>query len=126
MLQAPDFLYRSEIGDASGKLTPDEIATELSYTFGGTTPSAALAMKAASGALGSPDALVQEALALQQTPKGHQALESFFREWTGYEKVLGATKVAAPIRRRTRVDGTGNAEVHRRGRVQRRRQRQIC
>jgi len=96
MLQSPDFLYRSEIGDASGKLTPDEIATELSYTFGGTTPSAALAMKAASGALGSPDALVQEALALQQTPRGHQVLESFFREWTGYEKVVGTTKMAAP------------------------------
>jgi hypothetical protein len=96
MLQAPDFLYRPEIGDASGQLSPDEIASELSYTFGGTAPSAALAAKASSGALASPDSLVQEAIALQQTPKGHEVLETFFREWTGYEKVLGTVKDAAP------------------------------
>jgi hypothetical protein len=93
MLQAPDFLYRSEIGDSSGKLTPEEIATELSYTFGGTAPSAALMSMARSGALGSVDAMVQTALSLQQTPKGRATLEQFFREWTGYEKVLGTTKV---------------------------------
>src|SRR5205823_5272733 len=40
--------------------------------------------------------LVQEALALQQTPKGKDALERFFLEWTGYEKVLGTTKMADP------------------------------
>jgi len=51
-------------------------------------------MKADSGALGSPDALVREALALQQTPLGRGTLEKFFLEWTGYEKVLGTTKVA--------------------------------
>jgi hypothetical protein len=96
MLQAPDFLYRSEIGDAAGKLSPEEIATELSYTFGGTTPSAALMSKASSGALSSPDVLAQEALGLQQTPKGRDTLERFFREWTGYEKVLGTTRMAAP------------------------------
>src|SRR6185295_18199493 len=32
--------------------------------------------------------------ALQQTPKGREVLEQFFREWTGYEKVLGTTKMA--------------------------------
>jgi hypothetical protein len=96
MLQSPAFLYRSEIGDSSGKLSPDEIASELSYTFGGTPPSADLSAKAASGALASPDALVREAVALQQTPKGREVLEQFFLEWTGYGKVLGTVKTAAP------------------------------
>jgi len=96
MLQAPDFLYRSEIGDGAGKLAPNEIATELSYTFGGTTPSVDLMAMAEGGALGSPDAMVQVALSLQQTPKGRAVLEQFFREWTGYEKVLGSTKASVP------------------------------
>jgi hypothetical protein len=94
MMQSPDFLYRSEVGDASGQLSPEEIASEISYTFGGTTPSAALMTKATSGQLGTPDAVAQEAAALQQTPKGREVLERFFREWTGYEKVLGTTKMA--------------------------------
>lgn len=96
MLQSPDFLYRTEIGNDTGQLTPDEIAAELSYTFGGTTPSAALMAKAEGGALASADALVREALALQQTPLGRGTLQKFFREWTGYEKVLGTTRDVAP------------------------------
>jgi hypothetical protein len=96
MLQSPEFLYRSEIGDPSGQLAPDEIASEVSYTFGGTPPTADLLAKAESGALSSPDALMQAAVALQQTPTGHAVLEEFFLEWTGYEKVLGTTKDAAP------------------------------
>jgi Protein of unknown function (DUF1588)/Protein of unknown function (DUF1592)/Protein of unknown function (DUF1595)/Protein of unknown function (DUF1587) len=94
MLQSPQFLYRSEIGDASGQLSPDEIASEVSYTFGGTPPSADLLSKAQSGALSSPDALVQAAIALQQTTTGREVMEQFFREWTGYEKVVGTTKDA--------------------------------
>ncbi len=94
MLQSPDVLYRSEIGDASGQLTPEEIATELAYTFGGTAPSTDLLGKASRGELGSADALVREAQALQQTDRGRETLRQFFREWAGYEKVLGTTKDA--------------------------------
>jgi hypothetical protein len=45
MLSSPQFLYRSELGERVGdvyKLTGHEMATYLSYTFVGTTPSAAL------------------------------------------------------------------------------------
>ena len=31
MIQSPFFVYRSEIGDSSGNLSPEEIATQLSY-----------------------------------------------------------------------------------------------
>jgi hypothetical protein len=96
MLQSPEVLYRSEIGDASGQLDQHEIATELAYTFGGSTPSPELVAKADRGELGSPEALVAEAQALQATERGKETLRQFFREWAGYEKVLGVTRDAVP------------------------------
>ena len=89
MLESPEFLYRSELGDDTGTLTPYERATELSFTYGGSTPSPELLAKAASGALATPDALESEARALLATPSGHDALRAFFREWTGYGRIIG-------------------------------------
>jgi Protein of unknown function (DUF1592)/Protein of unknown function (DUF1588)/Protein of unknown function (DUF1595)/Protein of unknown function (DUF1587) len=94
MLESPAFLYRSELGDAAGKLDPYEIATELAFTYGGSTPSPELAAKAAAGALATPAALAAEARALLGTPRGADALREFFREWSGYERVLGVDKAA--------------------------------
>jgi hypothetical protein len=92
MLQSPEFLYRSELGDASGKLNQYELASELSFTYGGSTPSPELLAKAERGELGSPGALSAEAAALFESPRGQDTLMSFFREWTGYERVLGVDK----------------------------------
>jgi hypothetical protein len=58
LLQSPHLIYRSEVGEADGarfKLTPYEVATELSYTFTGGPPSAALTQLAASGQLATAD-----------------------------------------------------------------------
>ena len=92
MLESPAFLYRSEVGDAGGRLTPDELATELSYTYGGSTPSDDLAAKAARGELATAEARAAEALALLATPAGREAFLEFFRQWSRYDLVLGQDK----------------------------------
>ena len=92
MLESPEFLYRSELGDDTGTLTPYERATELSFTYGSSTPSPELLAKAASGALATPDALEAEARALLATPSGQEALRAFFREWTGYRRIIGTDR----------------------------------
>src|SRR5690606_11286869 len=54
LVQSPHFLYRREVGTASGnryRLTQHEIATALSYAFAGTTPSDDLLAKADRGEL---------------------------------------------------------------------------
>ena len=68
MMQSPHALYRSELGDGKGAysagqtypLTQYQIASELSYTFGGSTPSAELFAKAGRGELSTADALVMK------------------------------------------------------------------
>jgi hypothetical protein len=95
MLQSPAFIYRAELGGAAGKLDQYEVATELAFTYGGSTPSSDLLAKAASGALGTPDAVAAEARALLATQPGQDALMQFFREWSGYERVLGADRAGA-------------------------------
>jgi Protein of unknown function (DUF1588)/Protein of unknown function (DUF1592)/Protein of unknown function (DUF1595)/Protein of unknown function (DUF1587) len=95
MVQSPFSIYRSEIGAPSGdryELSQYEIATELSYTFGGTTPSAELLDKAAQGALSSEEALVEEARGLLATPGGREAMHRFLGEWLGYGRVRGKAK----------------------------------
>jgi len=92
MLESPEFLYRSELGDDTGTLTPYERATELSFTYGGSTPSPELLAKADRGALATPDSLEAEARALLATPSGQDALRAFFREWTGYGRIIGTDR----------------------------------
>lgn len=95
MIQAPQAFYRSEIGaakDGRYELSQYEIATELAYTYGGTTPSQELLDKAGAGALNSEEVLSNEARALLQTPRGREAFHRFAREWIIYTKVQGKAK----------------------------------
>jgi hypothetical protein len=95
MLESPAFLYRAELGGAEGKLDQYEVATELAFTYGGSTPSPDLLAKAGRGALGTPDAVAAEARALLATEPGRDALMQFFRQWSGYERVLGVDRAGA-------------------------------
>jgi hypothetical protein len=95
MLQSPAFLYRSELGGATGRLDQYEVATELAFTYGGSTPGPDLLAKAGRGTLDTPDAVAVEARALLATQPGQDALMQFFREWSGYERVLGADRAGA-------------------------------
>jgi Protein of unknown function (DUF1588)/Protein of unknown function (DUF1592)/Protein of unknown function (DUF1595)/Protein of unknown function (DUF1587) len=95
MIQSPSTVYRSELGSADGasrKLLPEELASELSYTFGGTAPSAELLTAAQHGAFATPEARVAKARELLATPAGREQLHQFLAEWSGYGRVASKTK----------------------------------
>ena len=95
MLVSPAFLYRSELGEAhDGKfrLTAYEVATALSYTFLGTTPSRALLDAAAHGELSSTAGIEKWARALLADPRARHQVGEFALQWTGARNVLVAEK----------------------------------
>jgi len=93
LIQSPNALYRSEIGTNSGagmrQLSPYEVATELAYTFTGTTPTDALLTMAANNNLGNPTDLAKSMLA---TDAGKQTLHRFFEQYLGYASVTSMQK----------------------------------
>lgn len=95
MLQSPSTVYRSELGAGSGaarRLSDLELASQLSYTFGGTAPSAELLAAAERGDLASAETRVAEAKRLLATPAGREQLHQFLAEWSGYGRVASKTK----------------------------------
>lgn len=94
MIQSPATVYRSEVGTGSGtrKLEPHELASALSYTFGGTVPSAELMAAAERGELATPEARVGAAKQLLETPAGLEQLRTFLAEWSGYARIASKTK----------------------------------
>lgn len=95
MLESPHAVYRSEIGivaDGKRELSPYEVATQLAYTFGGTTPSDALLDKAEAGELTAPEARIAQARELLSTARGREVVHRFFREWIGYQVVTTKVK----------------------------------
>jgi Protein of unknown function (DUF1588)/Protein of unknown function (DUF1592)/Protein of unknown function (DUF1595)/Protein of unknown function (DUF1587) len=90
LVQSPHALYRREVGvnDAGAyQLSQYEVATELGYTFSGTTPSEALLQQAADNQLQTPEQLSAAAAALLATPAGQEVMHQFFRGWLGYDQV---------------------------------------
>lgn len=87
MLLSPNFLYRSELGEADGKggfrLTSYEIASLLSYTFWGSLPDEELFSLAADNALINTDVLLAQTQRLLQDPKAEDQLVYFARQWLG-------------------------------------------
>lgn len=86
LLQSPNAVYRSEIGAVDGdsrRLDPYEVATELAYTYAGTTPSEALLAEAE-----LPTALDAPALAktLLRTDAGQATLQRFFESYLDYAR----------------------------------------
>ncbi len=95
MIQSPSVVYRSELGTTvAGKreLTANELASELSYTYGGTVPSADLLVAAERSELATPEARVAKAKELLATPNGREQLHQFLAEWSGYGRVASKTK----------------------------------
>jgi len=92
LIQSPHTLYRSEIGAVTGdtrQLTPYEVATELAYTYTGTTPSDALLTAAGSGSLGDVAAMARSMIG---TPAGKQMMQRFFEQYLDYSAVGGLQK----------------------------------
>jgi hypothetical protein len=78
VLSAPSVTYRSEVGvaDASGvaRLTPDEIASELSFMLTDAPPDDELRAAAQSGALSSPDELTRQVERMLALPAVQKSL----------------------------------------------------
>lgn len=92
MLQSPNLIYRSEVGEADGsgrfKLSGYEIATELAYAFTGGPPSAALTELAAAGQLSTPDQIEAAARGLifdgaNVKPAFRDVVLHFANQWLG-------------------------------------------
>ena len=95
LIQSPLAVYRTELGEG-GKLTPYEIAAELSYDYSASAPSAELVAKALAGELDDPDVRYQEAMKLLDTPRGREVLGQFFEEWLSYRDVLTVARSETP------------------------------
>lgn len=99
LLQSPGFLYVTELG-ASGLsgtvvLTPDEIATQLSYLLTGAPPDPPLLEQAATGALATAEGREAEARRLLAAPAGRARLIRVVEEWLGIEQVAHREKAVS-------------------------------
>lgn len=99
LIESPHFIYRRELGVAGAggrQLTQHEIATELAYTYTGTTPSDELLAQADRNELGSPEQLQVAAKTLLASTLGHEVIDRFFTLWLGYGRVTSLTKSDVP------------------------------
>jgi hypothetical protein len=93
LLQAPQFLYRLELGDPATAatdriaLTQYEIASRLSYLLLGSQPDKALFDAAAAGALGAPDAREAQARRLLRDPRAGAMMVEFHRQWLDLDRL---------------------------------------
>jgi len=95
LLSSPHFLYRSELGEASGKayeLTAYEMASALSYTFWGTMPDRKLLEAAERGELGTATEIEAQARRLLEDARSREMVELFAMQWLGAEDIASVTK----------------------------------
>jgi hypothetical protein len=95
MLQSPYFLYRRELGTPDAgrhRLSSHELASSLSYLLTGSMPDDELMAAADSGALSQPAELEKQAERLLQSPRGHQTVYAFMRDWLGLSKLETVAK----------------------------------
>jgi hypothetical protein len=106
MLQDPEFLYRIEVGTASGNagelaLGDYEIATRMSFLLWGSTPDDALLSAAADGVLGSPSGRRAAAERLLADERARSALHRFHAMWLGYRAIPHGMDLVAAFDRET-------------------------
>ena len=96
LLQSPGLLYTTEIGaegaGAAFTMTPDEIATSLSYLLTAEPPDAPLLASAASGSLTMAEGRAAEARRLLTTSAGRARFVRVVREWLGIDDVARREK----------------------------------
>lgn len=90
LMQEPEFLYRIEVGAPVAsqpgvfKLSPNEVATRLSFFLWGTTPPDWLIDQAESGQLATKEQVRAAAAQLIADPKARARIERFHALWLGY------------------------------------------
>ncbi len=96
LLNSPYFLYRFEIGAPEGdgvfRLSGEELATSLAYTFSESPPSEALLERGRSGELAGADARLVVARELLESPRGRAMVEHFTQRWLRYDEVRNIAK----------------------------------
>jgi Protein of unknown function (DUF1592)/Protein of unknown function (DUF1588)/Protein of unknown function (DUF1595)/Protein of unknown function (DUF1587)/Protein of unknown function (DUF1585) len=81
MLISPNFLYRWEVGDDAGTLSPYETASALSYLFWGTMPDPQLFDAAAAGELSTPEQITTQARRLLADARARPEINEFVGQW---------------------------------------------
>lgn len=86
MLQAPDFLYRVEVGEptldpAVARLTHHELATRLSYLVWASLPDAELTALADAGRLHDPAVRAEQLARMLADPRARRGLARFHAQW---------------------------------------------
>ena len=102
MLSSPQFLYRSELGEAnpdnplldgdSYELTSYEMATFLAYTFTGSTPDAELLQAASNDLLRTDSEINRQAARLASLDSANDVMGDFVGAWLGTEDLAVAAK----------------------------------
>ncbi len=98
MLQSPFFLYRRELGEpAPGqpglvRLTPYEVASNISYLITRSMPDDELLAAAAAGELASRAQIDAQVERLLQAPKHRQTINTFMGEWLETRQVAMVLK----------------------------------
>jgi hypothetical protein len=88
LLSSPNFLFRVETGDkleGVATLTPEQLASRLSFALWGRAPSAELLDKADAGQLSTPAGLSELASAMLADARAQTFFGAFFRQWLGFE-----------------------------------------
>lgn len=94
LLQAPEFLYRTELGPEGEPLDGYEAAAKLSLWLLGSTPDDTLLDTAET--LTSADALVDEATSMLTQPASRAVMRQFHGEWLRLDQFLDLSKVGVP------------------------------
>jgi hypothetical protein len=114
MVQSPYFIYRRELGTQEGgayKLTPYEVASELSYFLTDSAPDQPLMEAAKNGRLATPADIDAQATRLLATPGGRRTLEQFVGGWLEIDGLRTKTKdpnifILTPELRESMIDET--------------------
>ncbi len=83
ILQSPNFVYIVEVGEKDGdyrKLTPNELASRMSFFLAHQTPDVELLDAAESGQLADDEAIKKQARRLLATPEARRSLDRFYSE----------------------------------------------
>src|SRR6185436_15919338 len=94
LLQAPEFLYRTELGPTGEPLDGYEAAAKLSLWLLGSTPSDALLDAAET--LTSAEALVDAATSMMSKDASRTVMRQFHGEWLRFDQFVNLSKVNVP------------------------------
>ncbi len=95
ILLSPHFLYRIELGASPQEtfaLNGYELAARLSFFLWDSLPDEILIAAAKSGTLSKPDELERQARRMLADERGKRAIDSFFTQWLGVDKLLEQQK----------------------------------